>query len=175
MPDPTNNPTPNADIVKLQADMVEVSGKVTSLSAELTTSNAENAKLRKELSEQKANVEVDGLVRAGKAVPAMKAKLVELYMKDPLMFTELTATMPVIVEAGRIHGTGAGDQDANNEIIGDAIKLFDDEVVKYEEAHPNTKRSDAMSAVARLKPGLYEARRAQFSRETAVNGSPSVN
>jgi phage I-like protein len=185
----------NADIVKLQqnfvalqknfeemgtkltethAKLVETSGKVVTLTAELEVQKTENAKLVDQIKKNDAESKVAALIRQGKIVPKQKDTMVELAVKDPEFFVKLTADLPVVVKLNASHGTNDGDTEANEfdaNADGDPIKLFDDKVAEWRKDNPKASPNEAVMAVDKANPGLYEKRRIAFARLTAVNDS----
>lgn len=155
--------TEQPEFVKLQSDLTDLTGKLTQLTADLTTERDENKKLRDQIKQRDATDEVEKLIRAGKAVPAQREKLVELCVKDPAFFASFKETLPEIVKLGKQHGTGANDEELGQNLNGkDPIALFDDEVDKVREKNPKLSISEAASVVAKEQPELYEARRGAF-------------
>ncbi len=168
------------EVVKLQADFAEMqtkfadtAGKVVSLTAALETEKTENQKLRDQIKKSGAEASVEKLLRAGKIVPAQKEDMVALAMKDEEFFTKMIANMPVVVKLNDPHGTNDGDEAAAmfNAEGGDPIKLYDDKVNEYKAANPKASQSEAMEAVEKANPGLYEKRRMAYAATTAVRSS----
>lgn len=176
-----------ADIVKLQKDfadlqtkfgemgtkLTETTAKVVTLTAELEVQKGENVKLTEQLKKNDATSKVEALIRQGKIVPKQKDTMIELAMKDMEFFVKLTADLPVVVKLNTVHGSNEGDTEAAEFTAGgeDPIKLFDDKVSEYRTANPKASVAEAVEAVNKANPGLYEKRRDAFSRTTAVNGS----
>ena len=172
-------PEPNADVVKLQSDFValqtqltETVGKMTALTAALEEERTTSKKLRDDITKTRAEASVVALIRLGKVVPAQKEKMVELAVKDPIFFEDFAKTLPVVVKLSRLHGTNDGDEAAAEfgEDTNDPIKLFDDKVEEYREKNPTKAIGDAIKAVDKANPGLYEQRRLAYAVKTAVNG-----
>ena len=172
---------PNADVVKLQSDfaalqtqLADTTGKMTALTTELNTEKEANRKLREDMTKTRAEAQVTDLMRLGKVVPAQKDKMVELAIKDPIFFNEFIQTLPTAVKLNTSHGHNTGDVDAADFSADEhesAIKLFDDKVAEYVEKNPTKPLSQAILAVDKANPGLYERRRMAFAVKTAVNGS----
>lgn len=179
-----DDPKPNADVVKLQNDFAtlqsqftQMSTQHTALSEQLATERTENQKLRDQINTTAATTKVESLIRQGKLVPAQKETMVELALKDPIFFDKMSAGLQVVVKLNTTHGTNAGDEgaaDFSTDGAEDAIKLFDDKVAEYKTAHPNVKTGDAILAVDKANPGLYEKRRLAYAQKTAVTQSNSV-
>lgn len=171
----------NADVVKLQNDFAalqaqftETTNKVTALTTQLEEERTTSKKLRDDITKSRATTQVEALMRQGKVVPAQKDKMVELAIKDPIFFEEFVKTLPQIVKLGKVHGTNEGDEDAANFASDegeDAIKMFDDKVAEYQEKNPTKSVGDAIKAVDKANPGLYEKRRLAYAVKTAVNGT----
>ncbi len=180
-----------ADVAKLQSDfaemqtkfndtaskLIDTTSKVAALTADLTAERESSKKLREQILLTEATNKVEKLLRVGKLVPAQKEDMVELAQKDPIFFEKFVEKLPVVVKLNANHGTNDGDEAAANFSEGtdeDAIKLFEDKVAEFKTANPKVSDADAMIAVDKANPGLYEKRRNAFSRQTAVNGSNSV-
>lgn len=170
---------PNPDVVKLQSDfaalqtqLTDTVGKMTALTTQLEEEKATSKKLRDDITKTRAEASVSALIRLGKLVPAQKEKMIELAIKDPIFFDEFAATLPVVVKLSKVHGTNDGDEEAANfgDETNDPIKLFDDKVAEWQEKNPNKPIGDAIKAVDKLNPGLYEQRRLAYAVKTAVNG-----
>jgi phage I-like protein len=187
----SEDPKPNADVVKLQSDFAalqaqfvesntkftETNAKVVALSTELTAEKEENKKLRDELNKNRADAQVTTLLRAGKIVPKQKDSLIKLALSDPLLFEEMTKDMPVVVKLNAQHGTNDGDENAaqfTNDSDGDPIKLFDDKVAAYQKENKDADINKAIAAVDKENPGLYEKRRLAYASKTAVGDGGSV-
>jgi phage I-like protein len=173
-------PEPNADVVKLQSDfaalqtqLTDTVGKMTALTTQLEEERTTSKKLRDDITKTRAEAGVSALIRQGKIVPAQKEKMVELAIKDPIFFEEFIKTLPVVVKLSKNHGTNEGDEEAAKfgDEGNDPIKLFDDKVAEWQEKNAGKTIGDAIKAVDKANPGLYEQRRLAYAVKTAVNGS----
>jgi hypothetical protein len=163
-----------SDFAALQTQLADTTGKMTALTTELNTEKEANRKLREDMTKTRAEAQVTDLMRLGKVVPAQKDKMVELAIKDPIFFNEFIQTLPTAVKLNTSHGHNTGDVDAADFSADEhesAIKLFDDKVAEYVEKNPTKPLSQAILAVDKANPGLYERRRMAFAVKTAVNGS----
>lgn len=109
MPDETP-PQPAPETIALAdhtAQVQQLRDEIATLADRTTKAEAEATKLRDEKLERDAIADVEAGERAGKIVPATRAKMLELRKASPALFADLLAASPALVKFGSPVGADA--------------------------------------------------------------------
>jgi phage I-like protein len=98
------------EFIQLQSDLAAQNSKIMELSSRLDETQTENKSLRETIAKKDAKTKVDGLVNAGKLLPAQREWAEGYALSDNEGFDKFAATLPTQVQLKKEHGSGeAGD------------------------------------------------------------------
>jgi hypothetical protein len=132
-------------VIELEAAVADKDAKIISLSTRVE-------KMELERRTDQAKAEIDTLVRAGKAVPAERASLLKLALKDHDMFVELTKDRPKVLDL-------AGPVGSDADTPGDAadVLTLNTAVAAERTANPSLTQEQAYTLAISKHPELYAA------------------
>lgn len=145
----------NQEIVALRDQLSTVSSQVTTLMADLAASTKNSKDLETMLLSERAERQVDDLIRAGKLFPKQRDWAKGYALSNPEGFKQFADGLTPLLELTKEHGseknTEAGEK---NKEQGDPALELSEKVSAYMASNAGTKYGEALRAVTNQHPEL---------------------